>query len=131
MSGFPELDPNASGLHAEWYGANRTAGVVTAQRCGCGVWRSPARYRCAACAGDEWAFEPLAGEAEVVSWTVTRRPLHFAFADAVPYAIVVAEAVEGVRFLLQYRGDPSAVAIGDRLRVSVDRFGVPFALPGL
>lgn len=131
MSGFPEVDPGASGLHARWYQANREAGRVTAQRCDCGRWRAPARYRCPWCGGADWSFQPLSSSAEVESWTVTRRPLHFAFADVVPYAIVVGETIEGVRLLLQFRGEAATVAIGDRVTLDVDAYGVPFAVPGL
>lgn len=130
MSGFPEVDPNASGLHAQWYEANRSAGTITGQRCACGTWRAPARYRCPGCGSDDWSFEPVGSRAVVESWTVTRRPLHFAFAEVVPYAIVVASTPEGVRLLLQFRGAAESVAIGDTVGIGVDRFGVPFAVPG-
>lgn len=129
MTGFPEADPGASGLHARWYEANRLAGAPTAQRCACGQWRNPSRYRCPGCGEMDWSFEPVSPVGRVVSWTVTRRPLHFAFAGAVPYAIVVVATAEGARFLLQHRGDPDAVAIDDEVTIAVDRFGVPFAEP--
>ena len=127
MTGFPESDPGASGLHARWYEANRLAGSLTAQRCECGRWRTPARYRCPGCGTDVWSFEPVAPVGRVVSWTITRRPLHFAFAEAVPYGIVVVVTDEGVRLLLQYRGDPDEIAIDDEVGIAVDRFGVPYA----
>ena len=127
MTRFPEAEPGASGLHARWYEANRLAGALTAQRCECSSWRNPARYRCADCGSDRWAFEPVGVEATVESWTVTRRPVHFAFAEAVPYGIVVVVTDEGVRFLLQFRGDPDGIAIDDEVAIAVDRFGVPYA----
>ena len=72
---------------------------------------------------------------------MTRRPLHFAFADVVPYAIVVVRSDEGARFLVNVRppvdaganGDTDAVTseprpvIGDRVVLDVDAFGVPFS----
>lgn len=127
MRSFPETDPGASDLHARWYEANRVADALTAQRCVCGRWRAPARYRCAGCGGDEWTFEPVTQRGTIHSWTITRRPLHFAFAEAVPYAIVVVETPEGVRVLLQHRDDPDGVAIGVDVAIAVDRFGVPYA----
>lgn len=129
--GFPESDPGAQGLHAAWYAANRDAGRPTAQRCSCGVWRHPARYRCPACHGDRWEFAPFTPEAEVVSWTVTRRPVHFGFVDAVPYGIVVAQTPEGVRMLLQLRptlGERDVPEVGERVDVETDSYGVPFAV---
>ena len=129
MNSFPESEPAASGLHAAWYSANSAAAAVTAQRCGNGHWRHPARYRCAVCQSDRWSFVALAGSAVVESWTVTRRPLHVAFAEAVPYAIVVAQSDEGPRLFVQLRtATPGAVAIGDAISLAVDRFGVPYAV---
>ncbi len=46
---------------------------------------------------------------------------------AVPYGIVVVVTDEGVRFLLQYRGDPDEITIDDEVGIAVDRFGVPNA----
>jgi uncharacterized OB-fold protein len=129
VSAFPESDPNATGLHGRWYEANRSAGALTAQHCECGEWRNPARHRCPGCGGEQWAFEPVSPTGVVESWTVTRRPLHFAFAEAVPYAIVVVSTPEGARFLLQFRGEAESVAIGDEVSFAVDRFGVPYAGP--
>lgn len=129
MSAFPEVDPVASGLHAQWYGANVLAGALTAQRCGCGRFRNPARFRCADCGSDDWSFESVGPEAIVESFTVTRRPVHPGFADVVPYAIVIAVTAENVRYLLQWRGNSDSVGIGDRVVIAVDRFGVPFAGP--
>lgn len=128
-SGFPEIDPGASGLHAAWYAANAEAREVTAQRCECGVFRAPARYRCASCASDQWNFEPLGRAATVVSWTVTRRPVHPSFVDVVPYGIVVAELSPDVRLLLQYRGPTDELVTGSGVVVDVDSFGVPYASP--
>ena len=43
------------------------------------------------------------------------------------YGIVVVVTDEGVRFLLQYRGDPDEITIDDEVGIAVDRFGVPYA----
>lgn len=120
-------DPGASGLNAAWYEANSASAAVTAQRCACGVWRHPARYRCASCHGEEWQFVELSPEAIVESWTITRRALHFGFADQVPYAILAVHTHDGPRLFAHLRGDPSDIAIGDRVRLAVDEFGVPYA----
>lgn len=127
MSAWPEVDPGAAGLHAAWYTANVAAHCITSQRCECGTLRAPARYRCAVCGSDEWEFVPLTPTGVVRSWTITRRPLHFAFAEVLPYALLVVEVAEGLRFLLHYRGDAESVSIGDRVTIDVVRFGLPFA----
>ncbi|MFN8050757.1 MAG: OB-fold domain-containing protein [Acidimicrobiales bacterium] len=130
MSAFPVADPHASGLHAEWYEANRAAGAVTAQRCDGGHWRHPARYRCGECGSTRWTFEPVGPEAVVESWTITRRALHPSFADAVPYGIVFAHTAEGPRFFVHTRpslGPDDTIGIGEAVTLAVDEFGVPYA----
>lgn len=130
MTGFPTDSPAAVGLHAEWYAANAAAGAVTAQRCDCGAWRLPARYRCPSCHGDQWAFGPVDAAATVESWTITRRPLHFAYAECVPYGIVVARTAQGPRLLVHVRpslGDGDVITVGDPLELAVDEYGLPYA----
>lgn len=135
-AGFVAQPVGAAGLHAAWYEANAAAGRLTAQRCACGVWRMPARYRCAACHGDVWTFEPVTPHGAVHSWTVTHRPFHFGFAEAVPYALLIVEVAEGVRFLLHARprlaalpdGAVDAAIIGTNVGVAVDEFGLPHAI---
>ncbi|NLA37280.1 MAG: hypothetical protein GX868_16560, partial [Actinobacteria bacterium] len=102
-AGFVAQPVAASGLHAAWYAANAAAGRLTAQRCECGAWRMPARYRCATCHSEVWSFEAVTQQATVRSWTVTHRPFHFGFADAVPYALLIVEVPEGMRLLVHAR----------------------------
>lgn len=130
MTGFPADPPAAAGLHADWYAANAAAGAVTAQRCRCGAWRLPARYRCPTCHGDEWTFEALDPVASVESWTITRRPLHFAYAECVPYGIVVAATAQGPRLLVHLRpslADGERIDVGERVELAVDAHGLPYA----
>lgn len=130
--GFPCQPIGAAGLHQQWYDANASAGRLTAQRCECGRWRMPARYRCASCHGEAWSFEPVGDHGRVVGWTVTHRPFHFGFAQVVPYAMVIAEVPEGIRVLLHVR--PSLTDIGGDIDwhgrevvIAVDEFGLPYA----
>src|SRR4051812_29390392 len=106
---WPEVDPGASGLHAEWEAANAAIGRLTAQRCGgCERWRHPARYRCADCRSAASSFEAIDPAAQLVNHTVTHRPMHPSFADVVPYAIGVVELGAGPRLLLVVRTDDPA-----------------------
>ncbi len=127
---WPDVDPGAAGLHAEWYAANAQAGRLTIQRCGeCRQWRHPSRYRCAECHGAVRSFEVIDPAGRVVNHTVTHRPLHPSFAAVVPYAIAVVELDEGPRMLVVVRSDhPDALLPGARVEIEVSERGVPHAL---
>jgi len=57
----------------------------------------------------------------VFSWTVTHQPLHPAFAEAVPYVIVVVTMEEGVRLVAGVRGiGPADLALGLLVQAEVD-----------
>jgi uncharacterized OB-fold protein len=47
----------------------------------------------------EYAYEPAAGRATVWSWVIAHPPVLPAFADRVPYNVVVVELEEGVRMV--------------------------------
>jgi len=106
---LPELD----GLSGEWYGY-LAQGELRFQRCAaCGSWRHPPRIACRQCGADGWSWERSSGRGEIYSWTVTHQALHPAFADAVPYGIVVAALEEpGVRLVAGWDGPLDALALG-------------------
>jgi uncharacterized OB-fold protein len=95
----PELRlvPAPAGLNAEFY-AFCAAGELRFQRCGaCRAWRHPPRYRCAACGSDAWEWERSSGRGRVFSYTITHQSLDPAYADELPYAVLVVELEEGPR----------------------------------
>jgi uncharacterized OB-fold protein len=104
--------PNPIGLNAEFY-AHCARGELRFQRCGaCGAWRHPPRFLCAACGSPEWTWEQASGRGRVFSWTVTHQAVDPAFADELPYAVVVAEMEEGPRLVGNLRGiAPSQLAL--------------------
>lgn len=104
--------PNPVGLNAEFY-AHCARGELRFQRCGaCGVWRHPPRFLCAACGSPEWTWERSSGRGRIFSWTVTHQALDPAFADELPYAVVVAELDEGPRLVGNLRGiTPAELAL--------------------
>lgn len=124
MSRTERLRPAPVGLNAEWYERAARTGVVHLQRCdGCGRWRHPPRHRCAACGGHTWSWQPVSGRATVFTWTLTHRALDPAFADELPYAVVVAELEEGPRLVgnLAPGDDPSSLELGLPVRVGVEQ----------
>jgi uncharacterized OB-fold protein len=75
-------------------------GRLTFQRCErcAGPWLPP-RDHCPRCLSAAWRWEDASGAAKVVSWVLYHRAFHPAFADRVPYNVVVAELAEGPRLI--------------------------------
>ena len=79
-----------------WEAAKRHQLVV--QKCGgCGVHRFPPRELCSLCLSRESSWVPASGRGKVFSFVVMHQAYHPAFADELPYAVVVVELEEGAR----------------------------------
>ncbi len=77
-----------------WLGCREHRLVV--QRCGsCGTWRFPPRPRCASCQSADMSWEEVSGRGEVVSFTMCHPPVLPAYADRVPYNVIVVQLAEG------------------------------------
>jgi uncharacterized OB-fold protein len=75
-------------------------GRLTFQRCErCAHPWLPPREHCPNCLSPAFAWEQACGDAKVVSWVVYHRAYHPAFADRVPYNVVIAELAEGPRLI--------------------------------
>lgn len=115
--------PGGDGLGAAFYERAAATGALHLQRCdACSTWRHPPRLRCATCGSDAWTWQPAAGTGRVFTWTTTHRATDPAFADDVPYAIVVVELDEGPRVV----GNVVDIAVGALrldlpVRVRLDR----------
>jgi uncharacterized OB-fold protein len=71
---------------------------------------------------DAWEWEAVSGRGTLFSWTVTHQAIHPAFADALPYAIVVVELEEGVRVVSGVRGlAPSDLRLALPLQAEIDQ----------
>ena len=55
-----------------------------------------------------WRSRDISGCGVIFSWTVTHRPLHRGFADAIPYAPVIVELEEGLRIVSDVPAIPPA-----------------------
>lgn len=104
---------------------NLEDGVLALPRCAqCHGWTWPAHHRCGRCGS--WAFEwtPVKPEGRVFTYTRTR----YAFdrvlerKDDVPYVTLVVELPEadGARVMGVLKGDESGLAIGARVRGTID-----------
>jgi len=102
MADFAErvgrVQPSTDGLNGEFYARAAETGRLHLQRCtDCNTWRHPPRFRCAHCGSNAWTWEPTSGRGRLFTWTVTHRPIDPAFANELPYAILVVELDEGPR----------------------------------
>ena len=80
-------------------------GRLTFQRCSeCANAWLPPRDQCPRCLSAQFAWEDASGDATVVSWVVYHRSYHPAFADRVPYNVVVAQLAEGPRMITNVLG---------------------------
>ena len=115
--------PGADGLAAEFYERAAATGTLHLQRCdACARWRHPPRILCAVCGSDRWTWHPVAGTGRIFTWTVTHRATDPAFADELPYAIVVVELDEGPRVVGNVVGiAPDELRIDLPVRVRLDR----------
>jgi uncharacterized OB-fold protein len=127
----PAIDlPEPSELMAEFRAA-LAEGRLTIQRCSrCSTAWLPQREHCPNCLSPDWERETASGRASVVSWVVYHRAYHPAFADRVPYNVVVVELEEGPRMVSNVVGitEAEGLRIGTALRVVFEREGdVPVA----
>lgn len=68
------------------------------QQCAdCGEWRFPAGPVCPACLSDEFAWEAVSGEGEIISYVVFRKQYFDAYEP--PYNVASIELAEGPLFM--------------------------------
>ncbi len=120
---FPVPVPDAD-TQPFWDACRRSE--LRIQRCGeCGRWLWQPRPICSSCRKPDPVWTAVSGEGAVASWMVMRPPTLPAYADKLPYVIVLVELDEGVRLLgylvddagrmLQTDGAAEGVEIGTRV----------------
>jgi uncharacterized OB-fold protein len=104
---------------------------LTFQRCErCHNAWLPPRDHCPRCLSATWVWERATGRARIVSWVVYHRAYHPAFADRLPYNVVLVELDEGPRMISNVLGVSGAdgLAIDASLQVQFASEGdVPVA----
>jgi uncharacterized protein len=96
---FPVPAPERDGMPF-WDAARQER--LTVQRCPscrCFTWQ-PVPV-CPACRSPELAWEEVSGRATILSWTVPYPPVLPAFADLLPFVVVLVELAEGPRMVGQ------------------------------
>ena len=122
---FPMPVPDAD-TQPFWDGC--AAGELRVQRCaGCDRWLWQPRPICSSCQRVDPVWTPVSGDGTIASWMVMRPPTLPAYADRVPFVILLVELTEGVRLLgylvddsgamIQTDGIAEEVAIGRAVRL--------------
>jgi uncharacterized protein len=108
-----EIDLPEPSEHLAAHRAALAEGRLTFQRCSeCGHAWLPPRDQCPGCLSDAWEWNDASGSARVVSWVVYHRAYHPAFADRIPYNVVVAELDEGPRVITNVVGIEGGEGLG-------------------
>lgn len=99
--------------------------LLTLRRCAaCGVFEPALRTFCAACGSDDLHPAEVAGEGEMVSWTVVRRPATaFRHLGQIPVVIVRLDA--GASVTGRFEGEEPSLSVGARARLLRNDDGVP------
>lgn len=92
---LPEVDREL----APFFAAAKDHRLVV-QRCsGCGAFRFPPRELCSSCLTTDATWTEVSGRGEIFSFNVMHQVYHPAFADEVPYAVVVVKLAEGPKMV--------------------------------
>ncbi len=85
---------------------------------------------CPSCSSSRWSWEVSSGSGALYTWTVVHQALHPAFAQEVPYALVVVQLDEGPRVVSRLHDVPiERLTVGLRLEVEFETVGADIALP--
>lgn len=107
------------------------AGVLKVQLCGGGHLRYPIAPWCPECLDENIEWVPLSGSGTILSVLVFHRAYHPAWADRVPYNVVLVQLDEGPRMFSNVLpfgaidvqvGDRVAVAFNVEHGVAIPRF---------
>ncbi len=95
---------------------------ISIPRCNrCATWIWYPRPRCTACLSNELTWEPVSEEGVVHTFTVTRQPIHPAFADETPQIQAMVELTIGVRMTTTLVDvEPEMVEVGMAVRAVYD-----------
>lgn len=105
---------------AEFFDA-AARGEFLLRRCPDGHFSEPPSEACTSCGTTQLSWQPAAGGAALVSWTVTwnRAP---GGGDPQPTVLVLGELDEGPWWCTQLTGaDPAGLAVGQRLTLAFPR----------
>ncbi len=112
-----------------WAGAKE--GKLLIQKCGgCERLRNFPSMGCPHCGTMKWTWVQSAGRGKIYSWIVVHPPVLPAFADKVPYNVVLVELEEGTRIVSNLEGCPNdQIKIGMPVEVFFEKLTEEITLP--
>lgn len=114
-----------------WEGCRRHELLV--QRCRqCGTYRFPPSPMCGECNSTDIEWAKVSGKGQIYSWIVVHQPTIPAFADKVPFAVVLVEIDEEKRVRIPGNllgGKPEDIKIGMRVQVTFEDVTDEVTLP--
>jgi uncharacterized OB-fold protein len=125
---LPEITPHSQ---PHWDGLRQEKFLI--QRCAqCGKPRHYPRVICSECYAADYSWLQASGKATVHSWTVAHHAYHPAFKAEVPYVVITADLVEGVRMLSRFQGSANiALRIGLPVLIGYTHLAAGITLPVL
>lgn len=125
----PPILPDVEDPVAAPFWAGAREGRLLIQSCGaCGTPRFPPRLFCARCRSAEVRWRESAGRGRIWSWVLAHGPTLPAFADRVPYPVVVVELEDmpGIRLVGNLIAAPRAAI--DSVMPDAIRIGMPVSV---
>lgn len=112
-----------------WAGAKE--GKLLIQKCGgCGRLRDFPSMGCPHCGTTTWSWIQSKGKGKIYSWIVVHPPVLPAFADKVPYNVILVELEEGTRMVSNLLDCPNDnIAIGMPVEVIFEKLTEEITLP--
>ncbi|MGW0810875.1 Zn-ribbon domain-containing OB-fold protein [Nonomuraea sp. NPDC002799] len=131
MTSYAKPLPELTEETRPFWDALRQSGTLTLQKCGrCAHLRYPISRICPECLSKEFAWVPLSGRGEVMSRIVFHQVYNKAFADDVPYNVVLVRLDEGPRMFSNVVGVPNdEVQVGLRVRLHCDAVTEAVTIP--
>jgi uncharacterized OB-fold protein len=127
---LPDVDDEVAGPF--WAGCRE--GVLRIQACAaCGRRRMPPRPMCPWCRSLDARWDAMSGDATVWSFAIPHPPLLQAYADRLPYAVLVVTLDDDPSIRLvgdtAESVDPRSIAIGDAVAVAFEQAADDVWLP--
>jgi uncharacterized OB-fold protein len=96
----------------------------------CQTFRFPARSNCSHCLSADADWVPVSGKGEIFSFNIMHQVYHPAFAERVPYAVVLVKLAEGPKMTSNLVGiEPHQIEIGMPVEVVFEKLSDEVTLP--
>jgi uncharacterized OB-fold protein len=106
------------------------AGQLRLQVCECGHTRYPISEICPSCLSETFAWKPMSGRGEILSWVVFQRAYQSSWAAAVPYNVVLVQLAEGPRMFGNVLPlGRQELRVGQAVEVAFDRLDDQLTIP--